>query len=75
MGHQPAKTRFSDGARRKAGELIEKFDGLSFLIDVGMSSAIDKSDGAALRIDRRDGEQTATIIQANGMETLIWHSK
>jgi hypothetical protein len=72
MGHQPGKAHFSDDSRRKAGELIQKFDGLIFLIDVGMSSAIDKSPGAALRIERHGRRQTATVIRADGTEELIW---
>lgn len=74
MGHQPGKATFSDGTKRKAGELIQKFDGLIFLIDVGMSSAIDKSDGAALRIARVNGGQTATVVKADGTQQIIWKS-
>jgi hypothetical protein len=74
MGHQPGKATFSDGSKRKGGELVEKFDGLIFLIDVGMSSAIDKSEGAALRIEQLSGKQTATVIKANGSQDVIWKS-
>lgn len=72
MGHQPEKTHFSDGTKRDAGQMIQKFDGLIFLIDVGMSSAIDKSKGAALRITRTAGAESATRIGADGESTTLW---
>jgi hypothetical protein len=75
MGHQPGKAKFSDGTKREAGELVQKFDGLIFLIDVGMSSAIDKSQGAALRIENQEGHQAATVIKASGARDLTWKSK
>src|SRR5262249_12257142 len=48
IGHQPGNVRFADGSRRKKGTAVQKFDGLIFLIDVGMSEAIDYSRGALL---------------------------
>lgn len=72
MGHQPGKAVFSDGRRRKAGEMLQKFDGLIFLIDVGMSEAIDKSKGAALVIERKRDCESATVVDANGREERLW---
>ncbi|HVX14406.1 MAG TPA: metallophosphoesterase [Pirellulales bacterium] len=72
MGHQPGKAKFSDDSKRKAGEMVQKFDGLIFLIDVGMSSAINKSEGAALKIVSRNGTQSATRIGAHGDPTQLW---
>ena len=48
VGHQPEKVEFDDGTKRRKGEAFQKFDGLVFLIDVGMSRAIDDSRGALL---------------------------
>lgn len=72
IGHQPGKAEFSDGTKRKAGQMFEKFDGLIFMIDVGMSSAIDKSKGAVLKIDASGQEERATIIDSDGRETALW---
>ncbi|HEV3304448.1 MAG TPA: metallophosphoesterase [Planctomycetaceae bacterium] len=75
MGHQPGKAEFSDGTKRKAGELTQKFGGLIFFIDVGMSSAINKSTGAALRIEKDGNRQTATAVSAENARTLLWHTE
>ncbi len=55
MGHQPGDVHFSDHAFRKQGELYQKFDGLIFLIDCGMSRGIGNmgsgySTGAVLHV-------------------------
>lgn len=74
IGHQPGRVRFADGSKRLKGELSQKFDGLLFLIDVGMSRGLDDgpySDGALLRIQRG---VTATIIQADESAELIWRA-
>ena len=72
MGHQPGKAVFSDGTKRKAGEMAQKFDGLIFFIDVGMSKAIDKSNGAGLKIERHGEHESATAIRADGTQEQLW---
>ena len=39
---------------RKAGELVQKFDGLIVFIDVGMSRGVAHSNGAVLHIGAKD---------------------
>jgi Calcineurin-like phosphoesterase len=71
VGHQQSKVRFSDGDERKKGEIYTKFDGLIFLIDVGMSHAIDDSEGVLLVI--RGGDQpSATAVFPDGASDRIW---
>jgi hypothetical protein len=66
-GHQPGEVRFPDGVTRHAGEMFQRY-GLLFLIDTGMSSGVDNSHGAALRIS---GNQ-AVAVCPDGLETVIW---
>jgi hypothetical protein len=76
VGHKPGKVVFSDQTHRDKGELYQKFDGLIFLIDVGMSRGIDDSSkgyskGALLKI--RAGKQArATAIYPDGREQPLW---
>jgi hypothetical protein len=71
IGHQPGEVQFADGRQRRQGEMYEAYNGLLFLIDVGMSSAIDHSKGAVLRIHGRDPVR-ATAIDDNGATTRLW---
>ena len=71
IGHQPGKVVFSDGSRREKGELYQAYDGLVFLIDVGMSEAVDYSQGAILKI-RASGSGKATVIFPDGSLEEIW---
>jgi hypothetical protein len=71
VGHQNGKVNFSDGSRRERGEVFEKFDGLVFLIDVGMSRGIGRSKGAILHI-HKEGNARATVILADGSEKKLW---
>ena len=70
FGHQPGKFTFSDGTTREKGTLTQKFGGLVFMIDVGMSSGIDDSKGSLMRIHK--GGTVATVIDHNGKESTIW---
>ncbi|HWB13514.1 MAG TPA: metallophosphoesterase [Pirellulales bacterium] len=72
MGHQPGKATFSDGTTREAGEMTQKFDGLIFFIDVGMSKAINKSKGAALKIEQHGDRESATAVHAEDRQDLLW---
>jgi hypothetical protein len=60
IGHQPGNVTFADGSRRTKGTPVQKFNGLIFLIDVGMSEAIDYSRGALLHI--RGGEKPRALV-------------
>jgi hypothetical protein len=71
IGHQPGKVQFSDGGQRKKGTLYQKFDGLIFLIDVGMSQAIDYSHGAVLHIQGGDSPR-ATAVYPTGTREQVW---
>jgi hypothetical protein len=73
IGHQPGKVKFSDGTERKAGKIYQKFDGLIFLIDVGMSNAPDLnlSQGTLLRI-RSDPTARATAIYPDRTKKQLW---
>jgi len=70
FGHQPGKFTFSDGTTREKGRLSQKFGGLVFMIDVGMSSGIDESRGSLLRIPKKG--TVGTVIDHSGKETTIW---
>jgi hypothetical protein len=64
IGHQREKVEFSDGTTRHKGQMYQKYDGLIFLIDVGMSRAVGNSEGAILRI--HGGESPSTTVLAPG---------
>jgi len=71
IGHQPGEVRFADGTHRREGELFVAYDGLLFLVDVGMSSAIDHSKGAVLRIHGHNPVR-ATVIDHKGDTSRLW---
>jgi hypothetical protein len=71
VGHQNNKVKFSDGSRREEGKVYAKFDGLIFLIDVGMSRQIDRSKGAVLHIHKGD-EKKVTVLFPDGSEEKLW---
>jgi len=76
VGHQPGKVRFSDQTVRKKGEVYQKFDGLIFLIDVGMSRGIDDtgngySHGVLLRI-RSGRNARVTALFPNAPSRQLW---
>ena len=52
FGHQPGKIKFADGTDRPAGAMYQKFDGLIFLIDTGMSRGVNSGRGAASKNHR-----------------------
>jgi hypothetical protein len=72
IGHQPGKAVFSDGTKRKRGEMVQKFDGRIFLIDVGMSKAIDDSEGAALTVRRKSDRLIAEAVYPDGSVERLW---
>ncbi len=72
FGHDPGSIAFPDDPQglRERGQLVARYDGRIFLIDVGMSSAVGYSDGALLRIFRDPPERTA-ILFADGTSQAI----
>lgn len=77
FGHQPGNYTFNDGSKRKKGTMFENFDGLVFLIDMGMSRGVDDSKegyskGALLRIEDTGSGETATAVFADGSQKQLW---
>jgi diadenosine tetraphosphatase ApaH/serine/threonine PP2A family protein phosphatase len=76
IGHQPGKITFPDQVVRRKGEMFQACDGLIFLIDVGMSRAINEGQGyntgALLHI--KGSQPTATAIFAKGPARQLWPS-
>jgi hypothetical protein len=50
IGHQPNEVKFNGDRERSRGAMVNRYLGLIFLIDCGMSKAVDYSKGALLRI-------------------------
>ena len=67
FGHDP-------GAFHDKGQIGQEKDGRIFLIDVGMSPAIDYSKGALLLIDKGGGTVVATALDADGTKKEIWRT-
>ncbi|HWN98796.1 MAG TPA: metallophosphoesterase [Blastocatellia bacterium] len=65
FGHDPS-------AFHNKGEIGQDKDGRIFLIDVGMSPAIDYSKGALLLIDAIGNEVVATSLDAEGRKREVW---
>jgi Calcineurin-like phosphoesterase len=74
IGHQHAGVEFADGTSRKRGQMIQKFDGLIFLIDVGMSRMIADSTGALLHVHPDGKRVTAEALFPDGSAMPLWHS-
>ncbi|MFL6247778.1 MAG: metallophosphoesterase [Thermoanaerobaculia bacterium] len=73
FGHQPGTYRFNDGSTREKGTMFQKFGGLAFLIDLGMSSGVDYSRGALLRIERAGSVYDEAIeVFPDGTEKRVW---
>jgi hypothetical protein len=68
FGHQPGNYTFNDGSTRKKGTMFQNFGGLVFLIDMGMSSGVDYSHGALLRIT----DDSAVAVFPDGTEKPLW---
>jgi Calcineurin-like phosphoesterase len=68
LGHQPGDLEFAGAPPRTRGTLVERYNGLLFLIDVGMSSAVDYSKGALLHVHNGRAEK----IDWQGKRELLW---
>ena len=64
FGHDPGAFRDKGTIQTKSGRL--------FLIDVGMTPEFDYSKGALLLIDRKDGQDVATSLDAAGVRKEVW---
>ena len=64
FGHDPGAFRDKGTIQTKGGRL--------FLIDVGMTPEFDYSKGALLLIDRKDGVDVATSLDASGARREVW---
>ena len=65
FGHDP-------GAFKQPGRMAQQFDGKLFLIDVGMSPAVNYSEGALLVVHRSGGSEQAVSVDASGRRTTLW---
>jgi hypothetical protein len=74
LGHDPGALDFADDPHggRARGELAARYDGRLFLIDVGMSYAVDDSPGALLRITRGATTTTASALFLDGTTAPLW---
>ena len=73
QAHQPGNVSFADGVRRRKGQMFQRYS-LIFLVDTGMSGAIDDSEGAVLHI-RAEPNEEAVVICPDGAKTVIWDSR
>ena len=65
FGHDP-------GAFKQPGHIAEQFGGKLFLIDVGMSPAVDYSQGALLVVHRSGASEQASSLDPSGRRTSLW---
>jgi Calcineurin-like phosphoesterase len=72
FGHQPGSYVFNDGSVRNKGTMFDNFDGLVFLIDMGMSRGVGYSKGGLLRIERTATNEIATAVFADGSQQQLW---
>jgi hypothetical protein len=72
QGHQPGNVKFRDGQERKQEDLFQRYDGLYFLNDGGMSTGIEGSTsiGGAMHITTGKVE----AICAGGQTKTLWDS-
>jgi hypothetical protein len=72
FGHEPGNVDFADDPQgnRAEGEMVMRYGGRIFMIDVGMSHAVGYSDGALLQITRNP--DVATAVFPDGTRKLLW---
>ena len=70
IGHAPSTIRFEDGKTRHKGTSFQKFDGLIFLNDVGMSEGVNYSHGALLHIQTSKKGRVKVIYPDKETEVL-----
>jgi hypothetical protein len=72
FGHQPGTYTFNDGSKRRKGTIFDNFNGLVFLMDMGMSRGVNDSKGALLSIQGQGAGETATAVFADGSQIHVW---
>jgi hypothetical protein len=72
FGHQPGGYEFNNGTERTKGTMFQNFNGLMFLIDVGMSRGVDYSKGSLLEIKGEGSQQTAKALYRDHKSKLLW---
>ena len=68
FGHDPGAAR----SAAERGSIREKYKGRIFAIDVGMSPAVNDSEGSLLLIDRHGVDEVATSFDASGTKRELW---
>ena len=73
FGHDPGDLDFPGDAAgdRVKGQVVSRYEGRLFPIDVGMSYAVGYSEGALLRIMPGPPERVA-VVSADGESTSLW---
>ena len=71
QGHQPQSITFADGTKRSSGTMAERY-GRVFLIDVGMSSGVNDSNGALLHVRHDAAGDHATVVSPSGDASVLW---
>ncbi len=72
QGHEPGDVEFDDGLHRNGGEMFQRY-GLLFLVDTGMSRAINYSRGAVLHIKTTEESVSAEALCPDGIKTMLWN--
>lgn len=74
FGHEPGDVPFPDDPQgeRKKGQLVQRYDGRIFLIDVGMSYAVGYSEGALLQIVKGTPDRTSILYANDTAATPLW---
>ena len=70
FGHDPGAMKSVTGGAR--GVIRQKFDGRIWAIDVGMSPAVNLSQGSLLLIEGEGARETASNLAADGTRTVLW---
>lgn len=74
FGHEPGDVAFADDPQgeRSKGDMVQRYDGRVFLIDVGMSAAVGYSDGALLQIVKGPTDRTSIVSATGNPATYLW---
>ncbi|HWE02683.1 MAG TPA: metallophosphoesterase [Tepidisphaeraceae bacterium] len=72
IAHQPGKIKFEKGAERKEGEMFERYGGLFFMIDTGMSRGVAGGRGALLQIHTTAAHVVAAAVYGDGKTVILW---
>ncbi|MBV8780987.1 MAG: metallophosphoesterase [Phycisphaerae bacterium] len=71
FGHQPGVIKFDDGTERPANAMMQKYDGLVFFIDTGMSRGVNSGRGAVLAIHNGEKHMSVSAEFADGRSELL----